>query len=1055
MSDALNRGTSEGANCLSCPFAKDGRPNNPVMSEYPDDPMWIVLGDVPGYNETKRGRPFIGASGQVVDQILKKIGRPRDHLFVGNVTLCQPPQGSPIEERERAAQCCKPRLLLELAQFPSKPVLTLGAVAARTVIPKETLDAIDPPDVPKTRKRAAKEKQKAKHKEELRRQKRETRRRRAIEKIAKAIFNRMLKHERDRLKHEAIRVSHRKPDETYYVRELERVQKAMWAKAWVDGIASYEQKRVEAALQKAAKAQGLGKKPKKKKPIKITDIVGTLFDVDVDGSGVRPVIPAIHPAALLRGGGATIGGSHTPDMAFVNLTYDAAKVDALGKGKDIRLAINVEYELEDRERANHLFVRALQDALDEGACSIDLETYVDDPDRHHALMAYMAKIRVIGLATDSRSVSIAWDLLDDFSLSYFQLVLYAVKTAFHNALYDRTVLRNNYYGFNLPIVDIDPDAPEMIDTLLAHHAAFPGNSHTLQVVASQFFGVSPWKSQFRNQEETLDKLARYNALDTGATHALIPAISIHVKRTQTEVVYARDRRMSDIASRMHLRGMPVSREVNSQLVSTFGKLARDAKRKVEQQATSPRTLDAIRHHLALMLAGKPRKQDHDELAEKREALEKIGQPYSEYEALYQIRKRDLEDPDWYWKINNSKHIAGLLQALGVPLTQVTDGGAISTKKEVLESLVEHPIVRDILEYRENDKMLDFTWPIFDRERDGKVIQYGFADANDRIHPIWSIHKISGRWAGSEPHGVSNPPREKSKKVPFGFVLPRDAIILHFICECGKYDGDSHDGHTYKPKLIEYAIRPTTKRQIVSPKGRILVGFDFAQLEARILALISGDEFMCDVFNRNGDLHTECARDVFPRFDERTPAERKQARTVCKTLEYATWYGAADEKVWKGLLKEGYSFKLADVVGSLNILRRKMSGIVTWQRETIHHASQPPFELRDFVSGRRRVWPMGQVEASEALNIVPQATGAALMNEGMDRIDQRIHDRGYKECFPIVQVHDASVWECWEDDAEKLVADLKDCFESERTNPKNGKTVRFTIDPGVGQAWNEV
>ena len=60
---------------------------------------------------------------------------------------------------------------------------------------------------------------------------------------------------------------------------------------------------------------------------------------DIDGTGERILIPGIHPAALLRSSGTSIGGSHTPDMAYVNLTYDFAKIDALARGKDVRLKL--------------------------------------------------------------------------------------------------------------------------------------------------------------------------------------------------------------------------------------------------------------------------------------------------------------------------------------------------------------------------------------------------------------------------------------------------------------------------------------------------------------------------------------------------------------------------------------------------------------------------------------------------------------------------------------------------------------------------------------------
>lgn len=1024
MGDPLHRGTTEHADCQSCPLSTNGLPTHPVVSEYPDDPSWFVVGEGPGFHETRQGRPFIGATGQCVNKILHKIGRPREQLYITNATLCQPPQGASVELREHAAACCKPRLDAELAAYPGKPVLTLGAVAAKSVIPKPILDAIDPPDVPKTRKKIQKERQKnerkAQHKAEKRIEREKARNEKGIGVIARKRFATIMKLKTDELYRTIIRRHGRKPDRRFVANELEPIRKPVWEKCWKDAQKIWAQKLEEKRLQKLENPKP--PKPKKKKPVKITDIVGTLFDIDVDGTGSRPVVPAIHPAALLRGGGASIGGSHTPDMAFVNIIYDAAKCDSLARGKDIRLYIDFDFEVFDAERANALLIGILQEIIDTGSGSLDLETYVEDTDRHHALMAWTAKIRVIGLATKHRAVSVGWDLISPIAKSYLQLVLGTKMVNYHHGLYDRTVLRNQHHGLILPIKGIDSDEHMFEDSLYAHHAAFPGNSHKLQTVTAQFYGVQPWKSEFRNTEETPESLAIYNAKDTFCTEADVAALTVWIKRTDTERVYDIDRKMVDIASSMHLNGMPVDREINSTLLTSFTRLARDARKAVEEVAANKEQQDLVKHYLAIMLAQKQRKKEPNE-----------------FEERYQIRLADLGRDDWYWNVNNSKHVAALLQALGIPLTAETAGGAVSTKKDVLESIVQYPIVRGLLTYRENEKMRDFVWPIFDREYDGQLIQPGFADEDDRIHPIWSIHKISGRWAGSEPFGVSNPPREKPSKPVERHEIPRDAIIIE----------QTKDG-----KWV-YASRPTTKRQVRARKGRKLVGFDFAQVEARILALLSGDDFMCSVFENNGDLHIECALEVFPGFKDRPEKERKMMRTVCKTLEYATWYGADDETVWKGLLKEGYNFKLVDVMHSLAVLRKKMSGIVRWQRETIHAASSPPFTLKGMILGRRRVWPMGQVDQGEALNIVPQTTAAEVMDLGMYKMACRIYDRGYRQCFPIVQVHDACVFECWAEDAEAVLKDIEDCFTYEHSNPKNGRTVRFPVDAAIGDSWNEV
>ena len=975
----LLRGTAEGADCESCPFSFEGRPNRPVYSEYPEQPKWMLIGEGPGFNETRLGRPFIGLSGEVVNKLLARIGRPRDEIFVGNSTLCMPPQGSPDDQRQRAATACKTRLELELAQFPGVPILTLGAVAARAVIPQAALDAIDPPDVPESKQKRQKRRQRAQKDEQTKRDKR-------LGKIERRIFKELLDYQRRGILDELRQKYKRKPDKAYLERELDQCRPQLEIRAKADALVELENVEEERA-----------KKPKKKKPIKISDIVSTCFDVDVDGTGMRAVIPAIHPAALLRGGGRSIAGSHTPDLAYVNLTYDFGKIDALAQGKDVRLKLNIEIEGQDAERATRLFVEALQAAFDEGEIAIDLETYVDDADKHTALMAYVAKVRAIGLATKQRSISVLWDLLPSWAFSYFQAALVSerVSCTFHNALYDRTVLKAN--GFQL--------REWFFDSLLAHHSAFPGCAHNLQIVTAQFFAIAPWKSEFRLGAEDTDALLRYNAIDTGSTLADRSIIDVYVKRNKNERTYAIDRKMSEVASNMHLAGMPVSREVNSELLTTFSKNVAESREAVEDIARDPELREGIWHHLAMEQAKIRRKKDLDDFEGRyKDRLAKIGD--------------DERKGKWRWKISAGKHVAALLQTVGVQLHQVTPSGAVSTKKDILESLAHIPIVRDLLTFRENDKLLTtFVWQLLDRHIDGQLVQQGYADAADRIHPLWSVHKITGRWASYDPV-VSNVPKSKFKRMPDG------------------------------SKKI---IRPNLRRQIVAPRGRKFVGFDLAQLEARIIALLSADPFLCNIFATGGDIHTECARLVFPTFDKLQKDDQKQLREQTKPLEYASFYGANPETCWRGLLKEGFNVKLADTTAAIGKIMGRMSGVVRWQRQQIARASIPPYVISSFLLGRRRTWPMGQVEATEALNFGVQSAGADIMNTGMARMAERLPN--YREVDAIVQVHDAAVFECWDDDAEDLKADVIECFT--QSHESGGLTIPFPIDARIGDDWSQV
>lgn len=1113
---------------------------------------------------------MVGPTGQLVNKILAKIGRPREEVFVGNITSCIPPRNSPQGDREIAAKCCAPRLKRELAQWPGLPVLTFGAVAARALIPKETLDAIDPPNVPKTKKRNQKARQRAEAKAEAKAAKECAR---SIDKIAKARFKEKVKLRRQQIIEEMTRPlvdtpyrRRKRPDKALIDRTIELDLPKMQEVADREAIQEWDLGAHERELAaKYAAANPKPAKPKKPKQVKITDIAGSTFMVDVDGTGPRALIPTIHPAALLRGGGATIGGTHTPDLAFINLIYDAGKVNAIAQGKDVWLKLNVETEIEDSERAWQLLRDVVFEAIEEGEIGIDLETYVDDPERHHALMAYMARIRAVGLATSKRSASILWDLIPEWALSYFQLVLahLNVTKTFHNGLYDRTVLANAHNAFEI--------AGPWDDTLLAHHAAFPGCAHKLQTVTSQFFAVAPWKAEFRNAEETPQGLTAYNAKDTGATMALRPQLTLMVKKTKTEEVYELDKKMAEIASRMHLAGMPVSREVNSELLATFSKNVKESRQAVEAIAEDPKNRERIWHYLALQQAQKRRKIDPSEfeLAD--------GRVVHDFEARYQYRLREIRlDSKWKWKIGGAKHIAALLQAMGVSLHQVTATGQISTKKEILESLVNVPIVRDVLTFRENDKLLStFVWSIYDRfNSDGDCITRGFADDNNRIHPIWSVHAITGRWRAGEPN-CQNVPKDKFKRMSDGtkkilrpnlrrqIMAPAGRIFVGFdFClakgtlidtptghrpiealkpgdlvysynhetkrpDCSKVTAQRSTGYRATLKVVidndeevrctpdhRWLVRPwgggengvveieakdlkpgmrllPMKRNHVGKGGQdyetlysysafkyvvaviddglVVETFDIeverdhnfalaagvfvhnCQLEARVIALISGDPFLCQVFADGKDIHRECAMVIFANFDKLPKDDQKQARDDTKAFEYGAFYGGAPETLWKALLKQGRNIKLVDVAKAVAILMQRMTGVVAWQRDCVTKASQPPYEIREFLLGRRRTFPLGQVEPSESMNFGVQGAGASIMNMGMARMDARL--RKYREAYAVIQVHDAAVFEIWEDDAPKVVADVKECFTQE--HERDGRLIPFPVEVKIGRSWADV
>lgn len=104
------------ANCKECPWAKDGLPpHKPVLAEIPDKPpIAILIGEGPGDNEAREGKPFVGPTGQKLDAALAAAGIPRHRCIVANATACKPTSGKTDAKLGKAAKCCFPLLTKSL-----------------------------------------------------------------------------------------------------------------------------------------------------------------------------------------------------------------------------------------------------------------------------------------------------------------------------------------------------------------------------------------------------------------------------------------------------------------------------------------------------------------------------------------------------------------------------------------------------------------------------------------------------------------------------------------------------------------------------------------------------------------------------------------------------------------------------------------------------------------------------------------------------------------------------------------------------------------------------
>ncbi len=92
----------------------------------------VFIGEGPGYEEDRRGEPFVGAAGQLLTKIIQAMGLTRDRVYISNVVKCRPPGNrNPLPDE---IACCLPFLKRQLASIRPQAICALGSVAAQALL---------------------------------------------------------------------------------------------------------------------------------------------------------------------------------------------------------------------------------------------------------------------------------------------------------------------------------------------------------------------------------------------------------------------------------------------------------------------------------------------------------------------------------------------------------------------------------------------------------------------------------------------------------------------------------------------------------------------------------------------------------------------------------------------------------------------------------------------------------------------------------------------------------------------------------------------------------
>lgn len=92
----------------------------------------IFIGEAPGAEEDRQGKPFVGAAGQLLTKIIEAMGLGRDEVYICNILKCRPPNNRDPQPDE--IEECEPYLKRQIAMIQPRVICTLGRFAAQTLL---------------------------------------------------------------------------------------------------------------------------------------------------------------------------------------------------------------------------------------------------------------------------------------------------------------------------------------------------------------------------------------------------------------------------------------------------------------------------------------------------------------------------------------------------------------------------------------------------------------------------------------------------------------------------------------------------------------------------------------------------------------------------------------------------------------------------------------------------------------------------------------------------------------------------------------------------------
>ena len=401
-------------------------------------------------------------------------------------------------------------------------------------------------------------------------------------------------------------------------------------------------------------------------------------------------------------------------------------------------------------------------------------------------------------------------------------------------------------------------------------------------------------------------------------------------------------------------------------------------------------MDKLYREIELPLCTVLAEMEHEGFLIDRGALAAFGQMLTQridkaQGAIYELAGEQFN-------INSTQQLGGILfDKLGLPPVKKTKTG-YSTNAEVLEKLRgQHPIVDEILEYRQLTK-LKSTYA----DGLGKVIM-----PDGRIRTTFqNTVTATGRLSSVEPNLQNIPVRTE--------------------------------------------LGAQLRKMFVAPAGKVLVDADYSQIELRLLACMAGDEAMIDGFNSGEDIHTITASQVFgvPQ-DAVTPLMRRSAKAV----NFGIVYGISPFS-----LSQDIKVSVAEAKEYMDRYFAHYAGVRTYMDAVVEQAKHSGYVATLF--GRRRWVPelkssnfnMRSFGERVALNAPIQGTAADIIKLAMIRVCDRLKVEGLEGRL-VLQVHDELIVECPEAEAGQVCKLVEEEMQAVAQLP-----VALKADTQAGKSW---